>query len=46
MSLEVATVRVIAGEGAGGLGVTGSGCCDLLGYFWVLTSCTRPALAA
>lgn len=35
MLLEVVTVRVIVGEGVGGLGVTGSGCCDFLGYFWV-----------
>lgn len=41
-------VRVMAGEGAGGLGVTGSGCCDLLGYFWVLISDTSlyPLLGA
>lgn len=45
-SAEVAMVRVTAGEGAGGLGVTGSGCSDLRGYFWVLISGTslRPLL--
>ena len=41
-------VRVTAGEGAGGLGVTGSGCSDIRGYFWVLISGTslRPLLGA
>ena len=39
-SAEVAVVRVTAGEGAGGLGVTGSGCSHLRGYFWVLISGT------
>lgn len=33
-------MRVTAGEGAGGLGVTGSGCSHLRGYFWVLISGT------
>lgn len=45
-SAEVAMVRVTAGEGAGGPDVTGSGCSDLRGYFWVLISgaSLRPLL--
>lgn len=41
---EVAVVGVRAGEGAGGLGVTGSVCLDLWGYFGYLSLAPPSAL--